>query len=165
MRFAQGNDWLNGGKGFTKEELDQLVKESEAKECSMDEVLAGGDEAASKEVIASLLERVRYLESKIESANVNRIDTAEYHTVTWTIATDKSTPQAGEQAVSLLVTAVENAYSKYFKSTIFEKLLQKGRYCGAVNTITLESPTIENGEFKGIYDNLILSGVKNRDIL
>tara|TARA_B100000214_G_scaffold10058_1_gene7225 strand:+ start:18582 stop:19076 length:495 start_codon:yes stop_codon:yes gene_type:complete len=164
MKFAQGNDWLNGGKGFTKEDLDQLVKQSETKECSMDEVLAGGDEAASKEVIASLLKRIDELEAQLVSGP-KKIESADYHSITWTIATDKKTPQAGEQAVSLLVTAVENAYAKYFKSTMFGKLLAKGRYCGAVNTIELSSPTVVDGEFKGIYDNLILSNVKNRDIL
>lgn len=161
MKFAQGNNWLNKGNGYSKEELREMIAHSERAECSMDEVLANGDEAASKEIIAALLDRI----DALEKSGPQKIETADYHTITWTIATDKNTPQAGEQAVSLLVTAVENAYAKYFKSTMFEKLLKKGRYCGAVNTITLESPTIEDGEFKGIFDNLILSGVKNRDIL
>lgn len=161
MKFGQGNKWLNNGNGYSQDELRELIAQSEKAECSMDEVLAGGDEAASKEIIASLLDRI----NELETSGPQKIETADYHTITWTIATDKKTPQAGEQAVSLLVTAVENAYSKYFKSTICEKLLEKGRYCGAVNTVTLESPTIEDGEFKGIYDILVLSDAKNRDIL
>ena len=161
MKFAQGNKWLNNGNGYSQDELRELIAQSEKAECSMDEVLAGGDEAASKEIIASLLDRI----AELEASGPNKIETADYHTITWTIATDKKTPQAGEQAVSLLVIAVENAYAKYFKSSMFEKLLKKGRYCGVVNTIQLDSPTIEDGEFRGIYDNLILSDVKNRDIL
>ena len=158
MKYADGIDWLNNGNGFTKQELRDAIVENRNSELSIDETLGNGDLATSEKIIESLLNRIDELESICPPEDTDKVN---FHTISWTMATNagKNTSKfAAEQAVSLMVTAVENAYYRYFGNSMFETVLQKGRYSNTVNEIRLISPSIQNkGKFVGEFDRLILT--------